>query len=310
MRTSHRLESLNCSPNTVVAEFLREFPVKIFGFFLAEICLWFRCGKMRRAKNLKVQKPNACLWLLVDKFHIAMFTRYKSKIKTRHARGGNGQWSREASMLERNAGLKFRARANAVRRLGRVGAPLGGISLLFLELGGCMTLGSTPPPPSTADSPPIADSQPLPNRATQVSSPQPAVDNISTYVGLPPAKMAPREKKREHRAQNAPQVASAAPVSQAKGSSSSIDPGRLIGMAPAAVRELLGPPLRIESYDLSREWVYAANGCSFRLFFYPNLNTAAFRVLKYGGSDGNGELMDVSDVCIRHILTARKNATG
>jgi hypothetical protein len=81
-------------------------------------------------------------------------------------------------------------------------------------------------------------------------------------------------------------------------------------MAPKAVRELLGPPLRVESYDLSREWIYASNGCSFRVFFYPNLNTAAFRVLKYGGNDGNGELMDVSDVCIRHILTARKNATG
>jgi len=76
------------------------------------------------------------------------------------------------------------------------------------------------------------------------------------------------------------------------------------------VRELLGPPLRVESYDLSREWIYTANGCSFSLFFYPNLNTAAFRVLKYGGSDGNGELMDVSDICIRHILTVRKNATG
>lgn len=208
-------------------------------------------------------------------------------------------------MLERSAGLKVFARADALRRRGRVSGPI--ISLLFLELGGCMTLGSTTPPP-TADSPPIADTRPLPNRSAQASSPQPVkVDNISTYVGLPPAKIASGEKKREHHAQNA-QVASAAPVSQPKGSS--IDPGRLIGMAPAAVRELLGPPLRIESYDLSREWVYAANGCSFRVFFYPNLNTAAFRVLKYGGSDGNGELMDVSDVCIRHILTARKNATG
>lgn len=217
-------------------------------------------------------------------------------------------------MLERSSGLKFCARAGAMPRLRRVGGPIGGVSLLFL--GGCMTLGSATPPPSASDSPPIADSRPLPNGARYTSSPEPArVDNISTYVGLPPAKMAPREKKREHRAQGAPQVASAtpvsqAPVSQAKGSSSSIDPARLIGMAPAAVRELLGPPLRIESYDLSREWVYAANGCSFRLFFYPNLNTAAFRVLKYGGNDGNGELMDVSDACIRHILTARKNATG
>jgi hypothetical protein len=181
--------------------------------------------------------------------------------------------------------------------------------LLFLELGGCMTLGSQSPPPSAADSPPVADSRSLPHPSGNVSSSRPAtVDNISTYVGLPPAKTAAPEKKRERRAARASQLASATPVSQAK--EAPIDPGRLIGMAPAAVRELLGPPLRIESYDLSREWIYASNGCSFRLFFYPNLNTAAFRVLKYGGNDGNGELMDVSDVCIRHILTARKNATG
>ncbi len=212
-------------------------------------------------------------------------------------------------MLGRSAGPKYFARADAIHQLRRV----GGVSLLFLELSGCMTLGSATPPP-VAESPPVsdsrvADSRPLPQRSGRDGNAEPAmVDNISTYVGLPPAKVAPPEKKREHRAQNAPQVASVAHPVPAKGEP--IDPGRLIGMAPSAVRELLGPPLRVESYDLSREWVYASNGCSFRLFFYPNLNTAAFRVLKYGGNDGNGELMDVSDVCIRHILTARKNATG
>jgi hypothetical protein len=201
-----------------------------------------------------------------------------------------------------SAGLKLCA--DALPRL-RIA---GGLGLLFLELGGCMTLGGATEPPSSADFPPVADSRPLPNQSGGVGNRGPAsVDNISTYVGLPPAKMAVPEKKREHRAPHAPQVASAAPVS---GGSSVIDPERLIGMAPGAVRELLGPPLRIESYDLSREWIYASNGCSFRLFFYPNLNTATFRVLKYGGSDGNGELIDVSDVCIRHILTARKNAAG
>ena len=181
----------------------------------------------------------------------------------------------------------------------------GGLSLLFLQLGGCMTLGGATQPPPSVDPPPVADSRSLPHGVDRASSSGPAIDNISTYVGLPPAKTALPGKKRER---HAPQVASATPISQAKGDT--IDPRRLIGMEPAAVRELLGPPRRIESYDLSREWIYASNGCSFRLFFYPNLNTAAFRVLKYGGNDGNGELMDVSDVCIRHILTTRKNATG
>ena len=204
-------------------------------------------------------------------------------------------------MLVRSAGLKLCA--DALPQLRRA----GGLGILFVGLGGCMTLGSETQPPPIADSPSVAASRPTPQRSDPVSGPA-TVANISTYVGLPAAKTASPEKKRERRTPHAPQVASATPVSGARGST--IDPGRLIGMAPAAVRELLGPPLRIESYDLSREWIYASNGCSFRLFFYPNLNTAALRVLKYGGNDGNGELMDVSDVCIRHILTARKNATG
>ena len=204
-------------------------------------------------------------------------------------------------MLERSAGLKLFACTDTAPRPGRAGGCLAGISLVVL--GGCMTLGGTPPPPAV-DSPPVADSRPLPLQSEPVSTAEPAAVNIS-MPAVRPVKPAPHEKKR--RAQNTQQVASAH-VPPAKGST--IDPGRLIGMAPAAVRELLGPPLKVENYDLSREWVYASNGCSFRLFFYPNLNTAAFRVLKYGGNDGNGELMDVSDVCIRHILTARKNATG
>lgn len=87
-----------------------------------------------------------------------------------------------------------------------------------------------------------------------------------------------------------------------------IDPDQLIGMEPSGVRKLLGAPARTRNDQLPREWIYGTGRCSFRVFFYPNLNTASFRVLKYGSSDGNGELIDASDVCIRHILTARKNA--
>ena len=118
---------------------------------------------------------------------------------------------------------------------------------------------------------------------------------------VPPVRFAQRAKKpqRERRVAESPHQ-----------KISSIDPDQLIGLEPGAVRQLLGPPVRVEIDEMSRAWVYASGGCSFRVFFYPNLNTASFRVLKYGGNDGNGDLMGVSDVCIRNILTARKNATG
>jgi hypothetical protein len=195
-------------------------------------------------------------------------------------------------MLEWNAGLKpITLRVSALPWLIRA----SGIGLLFLELGGCMTLGAHAPRPDAAVSASLqADSAPLPTVNAPVSA-------VNVSAPAQPAKPAPRVKKtqRERRTAEVPHE-----------KTSPVDPDRLIGLAPGDVRHLLGPPARVEYSDLSREWIYASGGCSFRVFFYPNLNTASFRVLKYGGNDGNGELMDVSDVCIRHILMAKKNATG
>jgi hypothetical protein len=88
-----------------------------------------------------------------------------------------------------------------------------------------------------------------------------------------------------------------------------VDPEHLIGLDPAAVQKLLGRPARVQDDKLSREWVYASRGCNFRVFFYPNLNAAAFRVLKYSGDDDNGGRLATSNACVRRILMARANAT-
>ena len=151
-------------------------------------------------------------------------------------------------------------------------------------LGGCMTLGSTPPPPDEPAPAPVAE---LPSPVTV----QPA-----------PPTPAPRPRRVARESKPAPELRTLHDKLVL------IDPDRLIGMDTQAVRKLLGTPVRVKNDDLSREWVYASPGCSFRVFFYPNLNSASFRVLKYGGSDNNGELLDVSDVCVRRILTAKSNA--
>ncbi len=74
------------------------------------------------------------------------------------------------------------------------------------------------------------------------------------------------------------------------------------------MQKLLGRPSRVQDDKLSREWVYASPGCNFRVFFYPNLNAAAFRVLKYSGNDDNGGRLTASNACVRRILMARANA--
>ncbi|HEY2033026.1 MAG TPA: hypothetical protein VGH02_05010 [Rhizomicrobium sp.] len=88
----------------------------------------------------------------------------------------------------------------------------------------------------------------------------------------------------------------------------SIDPESLLGLDPDSVQKRLGTPARMENSTLSRKWIYAAPGCSFSIFFYPNVNSTSFRALKYGSANDNGESIGSSDACVRKILTARNNA--
>src|SRR5438132_64001 len=125
-----------------------------------------------------------------------------------------------------------------------------GLGLLLLGLGGCMTSGSPAAPPPSFDS--------TPERAVNISAVAP--EPVTTE----PVKATPRPKKSVHERRSAQARLPREKVS-------AIDPHHLIGLEPRAVQQLLGPPGRVENSDLSREWVYASGGCSFRLFFYPNL---------------------------------------
>lgn len=87
-----------------------------------------------------------------------------------------------------------------------------------------------------------------------------------------------------------------------------IDPKSLLGLDPSGVEKRLGTPARMENNALSHKWTYAASGCSFSIFFYPNVNSTSFRALKYGSNKDNGEATDGTDACVRRLLTARSNA--
>ncbi len=81
----------------------------------------------------------------------------------------------------------------------------------------------------------------------------------------------------------------------------SVDPKSLIGLAPGAVEKLLGSPSAISKADPSLVWTYAGQGCSFQVYFYPDIKTASFHALKY--SSTAGEQTD----CLRNILMVRSN---
>jgi hypothetical protein len=89
-----------------------------------------------------------------------------------------------------------------------------------------------------------------------------------------------------------------------------VDPNTLIGLDPPTVEKVLGAPSKVSKSDISLVWTYSAPNCSFQVFFYPDLKTSAFHALKYGGIDGNGAQLAMSELCIRGILTAKTNAPG
>jgi hypothetical protein len=160
------------------------------------------------------------------------------------------------------------------------GPPLTLIVLSTLwPLGGCMNMGHRPP----MIAPPPISSAP----DTKTTPPQRA-------ISLKPRKLAPRETR----------TAEAEPPTKVI----AIDPQSLLGLDPDGVQKRLGVPGRTENSALSRKWIYAAPGCSFSIFFYPDVNSTTFHVLKYGSAKDNGESINNSDVCIRKILTARNNA--
>ena len=139
------------------------------------------------------------------------------------------------------------------------------------------------------------------NHRTQQPPPI-AAEKPPTVIAPPPSAPAPKPKRTVREPASAPREAVREPERVA-----AIDPNALIGLAPAAVEKLLGTPSGVSKGDPSLVWTYAGQGCSFQIFFYPDLKTASFHALKYGRAGGGN---DSSDACIRNILTVKSNGPG
>ena len=71
----------------------------------------------------------------------------------------------------------------------------------------------------------------------------------------------------------------------------------LVGMTEAETRGRLGPPNFAEDAAPSRIWLYAAENCSIRLYFFPEVESLVYRVLRYevlGDGDGGQCLADLA----------------
>lgn len=72
---------------------------------------------------------------------------------------------------------------------------------------------------------------------------------------------------------------------------------KLVGMTEAETRGRLGPPNFAEDAAPSRIWLYAAENCSIRLYFFPEVESLVYRVLRYevlGEGDGGQCLAEIA----------------
>jgi hypothetical protein len=118
----------------------------------------------------------------------------------------------------------------------------------------------------------------------------------------------------------APQIASNVPTSRPKRPASqkpavpqkdlaplplpepeAVVPSELVGFDFPSVLHVLRNPDTVQNSALSVVWTYAQPDCMLQLYFYPDIQTKVFRLLKYDLKDSTGERPSDSTFCMRRI---------
>lgn len=80
--------------------------------------------------------------------------------------------------------------------------------------------------------------------------------------------------------------------------------GDLLGYDFTAVLHVFRSPDSVNNDNLSVVWTYAPAGCTLRLFFYPDIRTTVFHLLKYDFRNSSGEMLMPGDACMDSMLAA------
>jgi hypothetical protein len=85
-----------------------------------------------------------------------------------------------------------------------------------------------------------------------------------------------------------------------------IAPGELVGSDFNSVLQVLRKPDMVQSSALFVVWTYSQAACTLQLFFYPDIQTKIFRLLKYDLKSDAGEKTADRSACL-HDMMAVKN---
>lgn len=88
-----------------------------------------------------------------------------------------------------------------------------------------------------------------------------------------------------------------------------ITPATLVGYSFDSVLEVLRMPDTVEKNALSVVWTYAEADCTLQLYFYPDIQTTVFHVLKYDLKSAKGEKLSDTGACMQPLMAMRKDGT-
>jgi hypothetical protein len=75
-----------------------------------------------------------------------------------------------------------------------------------------------------------------------------------------------------------------------------------------AILNVFRSPDTVQNNNLSVVWIYSPPGCTLQLYFYPDITTTTFHLLKYDLRNAAGETLMSADPCLQRILAPAKGA--
>lgn len=165
------------------------------------------------------------------------------------------------------------------------------VLLASLCLCGCSTLHPNPPPmPQPAATAEPAEAAPLPEAVKPVPEPAPpqmaSVERPPPAIPARPPAVPPRPKPSEPPPSPVP------------------DMNTLIGADFAAILNVFRAPDTVQKNALYVVWVYSPPGCTLQLFFYPDIQTTQFHLLKYDLKSTVRETATAGPECMQGIVVS------
>ena len=73
---------------------------------------------------------------------------------------------------------------------------------------------------------------------------------------------------------------------------------------------LIRQPDTVQTSALAIVWTYSESVCRLQLFFYPDIETTTFHVLKYELKDAQGDKLENANQCMQRIMIVRNDAAA